>query len=123
MVHKLSGQALVREGDDLVVIQFDRSPTLSPTDPCNPLSPPPFAGVREYGRHVTMKRSEDRRVERMLARLAAGEKEAFSDAAKLAGVVLSARTRERLRQVAIREPEGARVRIAFLRGHQERERS
>jgi predicted HicB family RNase H-like nuclease len=43
------------------------------------------------------------------------EKQAFRDAAELAGIPLATWIRERLRQVAIRELEAAGQQIAFLR--------
>jgi hypothetical protein len=49
-------------------------------------------------------------------RLAALEKQAFGDAARLAGLPISAWVRERLRRVAIRELEEAAMPIAFLKG-------
>jgi hypothetical protein len=51
----------------------------------------------------------------MLVKLEATEKEAFRDAADLAGVPLSTWVRERLRQIATRELEKAARPIAFLR--------
>jgi hypothetical protein len=51
----------------------------------------------------------------MLVKLEATEKEAFKDAADLAGVPLSTWVRERLRQIAVRELEKAARPIAFLR--------
>ena len=51
----------------------------------------------------------------LLVRLETSEKEAFRDAADLAGVPLSTWVRERLRQIAIRELEKAARPIAFLR--------
>ena len=51
----------------------------------------------------------------MLVKLEATEKEAFKDAADLAGVPLSTWVRERLRQIAVRELEKAARQIAFLR--------
>jgi predicted HicB family RNase H-like nuclease len=53
--------------------------------------------------------------EPLLVRLDATEKEAFRDAAELAGVPLSTWVRERLRQVAVRELENAARPIPFLR--------
>lgn len=55
------------------------------------------------------------RNEPMLVRLEAREKEAFRDAADLAGVPLSTWVRERLRQIAVRELEKAARPVAFLR--------
>lgn len=47
-------------------------------------------------------------------RIDESEKEAFKDAAELAGIGLSTWVRERLRLIAIRELENAGRRIAFL---------
>lgn len=55
------------------------------------------------------------RSEALLVRLETTEKEAFKDAAELAGIPLSSWVRERLRQVAVRELEGAAQPIPFLR--------
>ena len=51
----------------------------------------------------------------LLVRLETGEKEAFRDAADLAGLPLSTWVRERLRQIAVRELEKAARPVAFLR--------
>jgi len=51
----------------------------------------------------------------LMIRVGAGDKEAFSDAAKLAGVPLSAWVRERLRQVAMRELKSAAQPVAFMK--------
>lgn len=51
----------------------------------------------------------------MLINLEKTEKEAFKDAADLAGVSLSAWVRERLRQIASRELGKAARPVAFLR--------
>jgi hypothetical protein len=48
-------------------------------------------------------------------RLGALEKQAFRDAAKLAGLPTSAWVRERLRRAAVRELEEAAMPIAFLK--------
>ncbi len=48
-------------------------------------------------------------------RLGISEKEAFREAAELAGIPLSAWVRERLRQVAVRELKNAARPVAFLR--------
>jgi hypothetical protein len=48
------------------------------------------------------------------------EKEAFSDAAELSGLALSAWVRERLRQTAAREREAASRPIAFLKKRKEK---
>lgn len=56
-----------------------------------------------------MKKSES-----VLMRLDPEEKEAFKQAAELAGITLSAWIRERLRRAAIKELEEAAIPIAFL---------
>jgi hypothetical protein len=53
--------------------------------------------------------------ESLIVRLETTEKEAFQDAAEIAGIPLSAWVRERLRQVAVRELQAAAQPIAFLR--------
>jgi hypothetical protein len=52
----------------------------------------------------------------LLIRVQGAEKETFQDAANYAGVPLSAWVRERLRQAAIKELEGAGLPIALLKG-------
>jgi hypothetical protein len=54
------------------------------------------------------------RNEAFLIRLTPGEKQAFKEAADVAGISLSAWVRERLRHSAIRELEAASKPIAFL---------
>ena len=49
-------------------------------------------------------------------RLGTAEKEAFRDAAALAGLPVSAWARERLRRAAVKELEEAAMPIAFLKG-------
>jgi hypothetical protein len=61
------------------------------------------------------KSSGRRKSESVLIRLEPGEKQAFAQAADIAGVPLSMWVRERLRQVAARELESAGIRPAFLR--------
>lgn len=61
------------------------------------------------------KSPDELRNEDLLVKLKADEKEAFKDAADLAGVSLSSWVRERLRQVAVRELGAASHPIAFLR--------
>ena len=46
-------------------------------------------------------------------RVGAAEKQAFKDAANLAGIAMASWARERLRQVAIKELERASVPVAF----------
>jgi len=61
------------------------------------------------------KEADRLRSEALLVRLETTEKEAFKDAADLAGVPLSTWVRERLRQVAVRELDKASRPIPFLR--------
>jgi hypothetical protein len=56
-----------------------------------------------------------KRNESLEIRLAELEKQAFGDAARLAGIPISAWVRERLRRAAIRELEEAAMPIAFLK--------
>lgn len=58
--------------------------------------------------------SGSRKAELLQVRLNAGEKQAFEDAAELAGIALSAWVRERLRLTATRELEAASRPVAFL---------
>ena len=51
---------------------------------------------------------------RFIVRLLGSEREAFQDAADLAGIPLSAWVRSRLRQSAIKELEAQALPIAFL---------
>ena len=60
------------------------------------------------------KSSGQAKSESVLLRLAPGEKQGFGDAAELAGAPLAVWMRERLRQVAARELEGAGRAVAFL---------
>lgn len=60
------------------------------------------------------KSSEDRQEAYLDVRLKRSEKKAFQDAANFAGLPLAGWVRERLRQAAIRELEGAAIPIAFL---------
>ncbi len=55
------------------------------------------------------------RNESLLVRVEADEKEAFKDAARLAGIPLSSWVRERLRRVAVNELQEAARPIAFLK--------
>lgn len=55
------------------------------------------------------------RNDKLLVRLETDEKEAFQDAADLAGVSLSSWVRERLRRMAIRELQEAARPVAFLK--------
>jgi uncharacterized protein (DUF1778 family) len=61
------------------------------------------------------KEADQRRDESLLVRLEPDEKEAFKDAATIAGISLSSWVRERLRKVAKKELEEAERPIAFLR--------
>ena len=67
---------------------------------------------------VTGKKVRDKgmKITRIELRLQAEEKQAFKDAAKLAGISLSSWARERLRGAARRELEDAGHPIAFLSG-------
>lgn len=51
---------------------------------------------------------------RVIVRMLGSEREAFQDAADLAGIPLSAWVRNRLRQAAIKELEAQALPIAFL---------
>lgn len=59
-------------------------------------------------------RKANRLSEYLETRVDAAEKQAFKDAAELAGIPLSAWVRERLRRAAVRELEEAALPIAFL---------
>ena len=61
------------------------------------------------------KQLNELRNEDLLVKLQADEKEAFKDAADLAGVPLSSWVRERLRRMAIRELQEAARPVAFLK--------
>lgn len=61
------------------------------------------------------KQAGELRTEDLLVKLKVDEKEAFKDAAELAGVPLSSWVRERLRRVAVRELQEAARPVAFLR--------
>jgi hypothetical protein len=71
--------------------------------------------MRKPKRGRPPKEADKLRDQPLLVRLESSEKEAFRDAAELAGVPLSTWVRERLRQIAIRELEKASRPIAFLR--------
>jgi predicted HicB family RNase H-like nuclease len=61
-------------------------------------------------------KSPDRlRNDKLLVRLEPNEKEAFQDAADLAGVSLSSWVRERLRRMALKELQEAARPVAFLK--------
>ncbi len=68
--------------------------------------------MRKSGR--PKKPTATRRAELLVVRLEPTEKQAFQQAASVAGVDLSAWARERLRMAAIRELEQAGLRAAFL---------
>jgi hypothetical protein len=61
------------------------------------------------------KNPDELRSEDLLVKLMVDEKEAFKDAAQLAGVPLSSWVRERLRRIAMRELEEAAHPVAFLK--------
>jgi predicted HicB family RNase H-like nuclease len=60
--------------------------------------------------------SAKRKAEMLQVRINDAEKAAFTDAAELAGIALSAWVRERLRLNAARELEAASRPVAFLNG-------
>lgn len=70
--------------------------------------------VKKKGRGRPPKDVSDKRGESLLVRLDEAEKEAFKNAAKLAGLPLSSWVRERLRQIAARELGKAERPVAFL---------
>jgi predicted HicB family RNase H-like nuclease len=70
---------------------------------------------KKRGRGRPPKDADKLRSEALLVRLDGGEKEAFREAATLAGVSLASWVRERLRQIAIKELGKAERPIAFLR--------
>lgn len=57
----------------------------------------------------------DKKTGNLLIRLGVAEKEAFKQAADLAGIPLSAWIRERLRTAAIRDLEGAGLPVPFVK--------
>jgi hypothetical protein len=61
-----------------------------------------------------------RKAELLQVRIDSAEKEAFTEAATLAGIALSAWVRERLRMNAARELEAAQRSVAFLKKQRER---
>lgn len=71
--------------------------------------------VKKKGRGRPPKDPEQLRSEALLVRLDGAEKEAFKEAAALAGVSLASWVRERLRQIAIKELGKAARPVAFLR--------
>lgn len=70
--------------------------------------------TRKKGRGRPRKGSGVAKSESVLLRLDPGEKKGFGDAAAHAGVPLAVWMRERLRQVAAKELEGAGRAVAFL---------
>jgi len=71
--------------------------------------------MSEQKRGRPTKDLDNLRNESLIVRLESTEKQAFKDAAGLAGISLSTWVRERLRQVAIRKLENAVHPIAFLK--------
>jgi len=69
---------------------------------------------KKRGRGRPPKDADKLRSEALLVRLDGGEKEAFREAAALAGVSVASWVRERLRQIAIKELGKAERPIAFL---------
>jgi hypothetical protein len=72
-------------------------------------------GMKKKKRGRPPKAEDELHSESLLVRLDSNEKQAFKDAANLAGVSLSAWARERLRQIATRELKSAAQPIAFLK--------
>jgi hypothetical protein len=70
---------------------------------------------KKQGRGRPKKGSAERKSESVLLKLELGEKQAFADAAAMAGVPLSVWIRERLRRVARAELESANRIVQFLR--------
>ena len=70
---------------------------------------------KKRGRGRPPKDASEKKGQSLLVRLDDSEKEAFKDAADLAGVPLSTWVRERLRQIAGRELGKAARPVAFLR--------
>ena len=66
------------------------------------------------GRGRPPKASADRKSKSVLLRLGPSEKEAFGDAARLAGIPLAVWMRERLRRAALKELEEVGERIPFF---------
>jgi len=71
--------------------------------------------MKRRGRGRPPKEADRLRSEALLVRVETTEKEAFKEAADLAGVSLSTWVRERLTQIALRELQNADRPIAFLR--------
>ena len=71
-------------------------------------------GMETKRRGRPTKGSAERKSESLLVKVDQREKQAFRDAAELAGVGLSTWVRERLRRTAVRELEQAARPIAFL---------
>lgn len=69
---------------------------------------------KKRGRGRPPKDVDKLRSESLLVRLEGGEKEAFRNAAELAGVPLSSWVRKRLRQIAAKELGRAARPVAFL---------
>jgi hypothetical protein len=61
-----------------------------------------------------MEKRKPRKDKNLMIRVQAEERLAFTQAAKLAGLGTSAWVRERLRLAAIRELEGAGIRVPFV---------
>lgn len=70
---------------------------------------------KKRGRGRPPKDADKLRNEALLVRLEGSEKEAFKDAADLAGIPLSTWVRKGLRQIAVRELGKAARPVAFLR--------
>jgi len=71
--------------------------------------------MKKKGQGRPPKEQDQLKNENILVRVEPDEKEAFKDAAKLAGISLSSWMRERLKRVAISELQEAARPIAFLK--------
>ncbi len=70
--------------------------------------------AKKQKRGRPMKDATDVKSESVLLRMESREKQAFTDAARVAGAPMSVWIRERLRQAAVRELEAASRPIPFL---------
>jgi antitoxin component of RelBE/YafQ-DinJ toxin-antitoxin module len=72
-------------------------------------------GSKKKRRGRPPKDSGDAKDDLLQVRIDQQERKAFTDAARLSGLVMSAWVRERLRRIARQELEGAGLPVAFLR--------
>jgi len=70
--------------------------------------------MKKKGKGRPLKAQDQLKNENILVRVEPDEKEAFKDAARLAGISLSSWMRERLRRVAVNELQEASHPVAFL---------